>query len=60
MTRREKAIDAAAAQVMESLARQDARTPHDAAVAALGPDATDTQITEWISRYRPDAHAQPA
>lgn len=60
MTTREQAIDAAAVHVAESLARQDARAPRDAAVAALGPDATDAQITEWVRRYRPDAHAQPA
>lgn len=61
MTRtREEAIDAAAEHVYEGLARQAARAPRDAALAALGPDATDAQITEWIARYRPDAHAQPA
>ena len=51
---------AAAVQVAEDLARQDARSPREAAIASLGPDATDMQIREWIACYRPDAHAQPA
>lgn len=57
---RQEAFDAAARHFAESLARQDARTPRDAARASLGPDATDTQINDWITRFRPDAHAQPA
>lgn len=60
MTTREDAVRSAARHVVEGLARQDARSPHDAAVAALGRDATDAQITAWIARFRPDAHAQPA
>lgn len=60
MTTREQAIDAAAVQVMDSLARQDTRTSRDAAVASLGPDATEQQIAAWIATYRSDAHAQPA
>lgn len=60
MTTREKAIDGAAVQVMASLARQDARTPRDAAVASLGADATEQQIAEWVAMYRSDVHARPA
>jgi hypothetical protein len=42
----------AAAHVVDSLARQDARSPRDAAIASLGRDATESQIADWISRYR--------
>lgn len=60
MTTREDAVRAAARHVAEGLARQDARTPRDAAIAALGRDATEAQIAAWVARFRPDAHAQPA
>lgn len=60
MTRREDAVRSAARHVVEGLARQDARSPRDAALAALGPDATEAQIAQWVATYRPDAHAQPA
>lgn len=60
MTTREQAIHNAARHVFDDLARQAARTPREAAIASLGPDATETQIAEWIATYRPDAHAQPA
>lgn len=55
---RDEAVRTAAQHVADSLARQDARTPREAAVAALGPHATETQITDWCARYRPDAAQQ--
>lgn len=48
------AVDNAARHVAEGLARQDARAPRDAALAALGPHATEQQIDDWIARFRPD------
>lgn len=54
---REEAIQAAARHVADDLARQAARSPRDAAVASLGPDATEREITDWIARYRPDSAA---
>lgn len=61
MTTFDEALNAGAVEVVESLARQDARTPRDAAVASLGPHATEAQIADWIATYRPAIpHAQPA
>lgn len=55
MTTREQAVAEAGQVIAESLARQLARTPHDAALAALGRTATPEQITAWITRHRPEA-----
>lgn len=52
MTTLDAAVQAAAVHVAEGLARQDARTPRDAAIASLGPHATEQQIADWITCYR--------
>ena len=55
MTTRDDAVRAAAVHVVDSLARQAARAPRDAAVAALGVDASEEQIEAWIREWRPEA-----
>jgi hypothetical protein len=42
-------------EVLADLERQDARSPRDAALASLGAHATETQISDWIARFRPEA-----
>lgn len=49
----EQAIAAAGVVYAEAIARQDARTPREAAREALGRDATDVQIEAWIREFRP-------
>lgn len=61
MTTLHDATQRAARHVAEGLARQDARSPRDAAIAALGPHATERQIADWIARWRPaEVTAHPA
>lgn len=57
MTTFDAAVDAAARDFAEGLARQDARSPRDAAIAALGANATDQQIGDWIARFRQERSA---
>lgn len=49
----DKAIAGAGQVYAEALARQDARTPREAARAALGPHATSDQLDAWIAEHRP-------
>lgn len=59
MTTFDEATDRATRHVVESLARQDARSPRDAALASLGPAATEEQIADWCARFRPEVeHSQ--
>lgn len=59
MTTLDEAVTSAAVHVARDLAEQDARSPRDAALASLGPNAAEERIAEWISRHRPEAnHAQ--
>lgn len=50
---KEQAVREAGEVIAESLARQLARTPRDAALASLGRRATPEQIAAWIARHRP-------
>jgi hypothetical protein len=50
---REQAVADAGQVIAQALARQQARTPHEAAVAALGRTATPAHIAAWIARHRP-------
>jgi cation transport regulator ChaB len=57
----DQAIAAAGEVYAEGIARQDARPPHEAALAALGRDANPEQIAAWIARHRPQQrHRTPA
>jgi hypothetical protein len=57
----DQAIAAAGQVYAEGIARQDARPPQEAAVAALGRDATAEQVEAWIARHRPlQRHRTPA
>jgi cation transport regulator ChaB len=53
----DQAIAAAGEVYAEGIARQDARPPHEAALAALGRDATPDQVEAWIGRHRPEGTA---
>lgn len=55
MTAKDQALAEAGRVYAEGLARQDARTPHEAAVAALGRTASPAQIAAWIQLHRPAA-----
>lgn len=48
-------IDAAFSHLADGAARLDAMPPLDAARAALGSDATDVQVREWLAVWRPEA-----
>lgn len=48
----DQAIAGAGQVYAEGIARQDARSPREAARAALGRDATDEQLTAWVATYR--------
>ena len=50
---RAQAIAAAGEVLARSLARQAERTPHDAALAALGTTATPERIAAWLRVHRP-------
>lgn len=52
---KDQALAEAGRVYAEGLARQDARTPHEAALAALGRTATAAQIDAWLQTYRPTA-----
>lgn len=52
---KEQAVAEAGEVIAQSLARQLSRTPHDAAVAALGRHASPARIAAWIETHRPPA-----
>lgn len=48
----EQAIAEAGQVIVDDLIRQSQRTPRDAAIAALGRDASEQQISSWIASHR--------
>ncbi len=54
----ETAIAAAGQAYAEGMAEQLARSPREAAIAAIGRSATPEQIDAWITRFRPHAQTQ--
>lgn len=49
----ETAIASAGQAYAEGMAEQLARSPREAAIAAIGRSATPEQIDAWITRFRP-------
>lgn len=48
-----EAVAAAGQVYAEAIARQDARSPREAAREALGRAATAQQIDAWVAKFRP-------
>lgn len=49
--------ESAARHLMDGVRRNDAKPPREAALCALGREATEAQITEWLAVWRPEALA---
>jgi len=48
-------LNSAFTHLMDGVRRNDALPAREAAINALGPDATNDEIAAWIRKFRPEA-----